>query len=184
MTREDLRGIIEGISDEALKKILDINSSDIGKAKENVEELKTRLEESTKKATELEEKVSSLSLCQCEADEMKEKVKELQKVIDEREEKEREDTLKAELNRRFEQARGDKNFVNEFTRNGIFEQFKDAISDEKNACRADSEIYGDLISGRDNIFLQDESVPKVVASTPGFLGSITESDVREIMGLS
>ncbi len=37
MTREDLRGIIEGITDEQLKKVLDINSSDIRKVKGNLE---------------------------------------------------------------------------------------------------------------------------------------------------
>ena len=37
MTRDDLRGIIEGITDEQLKQILDIHSADIGKAKSGAE---------------------------------------------------------------------------------------------------------------------------------------------------
>lgn len=33
MTREEIKKIVEGITDEQLKQILDINSADIGKAR-------------------------------------------------------------------------------------------------------------------------------------------------------
>ncbi|MBQ9736960.1 MAG: hypothetical protein IJV86_00955 [Clostridia bacterium] len=184
MTRDDLRGIVEGISEEQLKKILDINSSDIGRAKQNLEELKKQLEVANEKTAELEKANLTLGESQCEADKMKEKIEELQKVIDQKEEAEKAENLKAELSRRFELAAGGTKFINEFTRSGIFEQFKTAVFDEKNAGRADSDVYCELVSGKENLFVPAEGVPKVVASTPGFGGSITDGDVREIMGLS
>ncbi len=184
MTRDDLRGIIEGISDEQLKKILDINSSDIGKAKQGAEELKSQLEAANAEKGELEERISNLSRSQYEAEEMKTKIEELQKVIDQRTEEDSARKLEAEICRRFEAATEGTDFINEFTRNGIFEQFKSAISEEKNAGRADSDIYGELVLGKENIFVPSEGIPAVVASTSGFGGSITDGDIREIMGLS
>ena len=43
MTREDLKRIIEGITDEQLKSILDINTTDIGKAKKIMKQLNLKM---------------------------------------------------------------------------------------------------------------------------------------------
>ena len=48
MTRDDLRGIIEGITDDQLKRILDINSADIGKVKADLDKTKGDLETAKK----------------------------------------------------------------------------------------------------------------------------------------
>lgn len=183
MTRDEIRGIVEGISDEQLKKILDINSQDIGKAKAAASVLEEKLKEASANAAKMEEEISALRLSQGEADEMKIKIEELQKVIDLSAEKEAQRKSEEGLMRRFEAAAGNAEFLNEFTRAGVLEEFKAAILAEENAGRADGEIYGELVSGRDNIFAPQGGVPSVVASTMGFGGSITDSDVREIMGL-
>ena len=60
MTRDDLRGIIEGITDDQLKAILDINSSDIGKAKGNLEAVQTELENAKTKIGEYETEIGNL----------------------------------------------------------------------------------------------------------------------------
>ncbi len=44
MTREELKKIVEGVTDEQLDKILGINGADINKAKNGVDALKTELE--------------------------------------------------------------------------------------------------------------------------------------------
>ncbi len=184
MTRDEIRGIIEGISDEQLKKILDINSSDIGKAKNKSDELKSQLEAATAKVAEMEDKISALKESQREADEIKLKAKELQKIVDERLESDKEEHLKQELCRRFEAVAEGTPFVNDFTREGIFEQFKAAVADERNVGKADGEIYAALTTGKDNLFVPDGGVPAVVASTMGFGGALSDGDIREIMGLS
>ena len=60
MTRDDLRGIIEGISDEQLKAILDIHSKDIGKVKGNLDEVKAELEAANAKIGEYETEIKGL----------------------------------------------------------------------------------------------------------------------------
>lgn len=184
MTRDELRGIVEGISDEQLKKILDINSLDIGKAKKQTEELEKQLEDREIKMNEMESRIAELEKNQHEADEIRKRADELQKVVDERNEADKAELLKQEFCRRFDAVSEGAMFVNDFTRAGVFEQFKAAVLDEKNIGKADSEIYGQLIEGKENMFVPDGGLPSVVASTMGFGGSVSDSDVREIMGLA
>lgn len=184
MTREEIRGIVEGISDEQLKKILDINSSDIGKAKAEVDNLKAQLEKATEETAKFEETLANLEVSQCEAEELKKKIEELQRTIDEKENEEKEISFQKDLADRFNAVSKDAKFVNEFTRNAVFEAFGEAVVDEKNSGISDEKIYKEIISGKDNLFIPDEGIPTVVSSTMGFGGEITDSDVREIMGLS
>ena len=183
MTRDEIRGIIEGISDEQLKKILDINSHDVGKAKNLAAELQKALEAAEAESAEVKEKLSLLETVQCEADEMKNEVVRLQKVIDEAEKTQQREKAEAELEKRFNAANGGKEFVNMFTKNGVFNEFCTAAAAEENAGKSDAEIYSSLICGKENIFVPDSTVPVAVASTMGFGGVITDNDVREIMGL-
>ena len=48
MKREEIKAIVEGITDEQLKQILDINSADIGKAKGDFAALEQKIETLTK----------------------------------------------------------------------------------------------------------------------------------------
>ncbi len=183
MTRDEIRGIIEGITDEQLKKILDINSADIGKAKRGFDDLKAQLEEAQTQTARMEEELSRLGEVQCEADKVKVKMEELQKIIDEKNRAEEEKMQESALNQRFCEASRNMEFINEFTRQGILSQFKNALLDESNAGRDDGEIFDSLVGGQGNLFAPKEGIPAVVAPTMGFGGSITDADVREIMGL-
>ncbi len=183
MTREELRGIIEGISDEQLKKILDINSSDIGKAKNGADALKTALDEANARSKQMEAEIEQFKAGQCEADEMRGKIEELQKVIDQKIRAEEQQRSESALSTRFGLAAEGMDFVNDFTRRGVFEQFKNAVLDENNAGKSDREIYETLTAGKENIFVPQGGIPSAVGSTRGFGGSINDGDVREIMGL-
>ena len=184
MTREDLRGIIEGISDEQLKKILDINSTDVGKARNGAEDLKKELESANANIEGLTSEISVLKEAQCEAEEMKIKVGELQKIIDDRRIEDEKAARDAELQSRFENATNGMEFLNEFTRNGVFAQFSEALEAEENRSKSDAEIFQSLTADVGNLFVSDNGIPTVLASTTGFGADLSMGDVREIMGLS
>ena len=61
MTREKLRKIIEGITDEQLKAIPDINTTDIGKSKSDVEKIRAENETLKTDKQSLETKISKLT---------------------------------------------------------------------------------------------------------------------------
>ncbi|MBO4941679.1 MAG: hypothetical protein J6D15_05710 [Clostridia bacterium] len=182
MTREDLRGIIEGITDEQLKKILDINSSDIGKAKNDGQEMKMALDAANKKVAELEGLMEKLKNSQCEAEEMKMKIDELQKVIDERNVQSEKQKRAEEMKNRFAAVVGEAKFLNAFTEKGVFEEFSKALENPENQERSDSEIFAQLTTA-ENLFDQRAEVPHIVASTMGFGGELEKGEIREIMGL-
>ena len=183
MTREDLRGFVEGITDEQLKRILDINSSDIGKAKSEVDDLKKNLEAAQNKVSEYEGEISTLKESLGDTEKMQQKIDFLQKTIDDR--KAEDDAVAAEkaIKGRFDAACGEAEFLNDFTREGLFNEFKTALSDEKNASKSDAEIYKAITEGKDNLFMPEDGIPGVVSSTTGSGSAATDADVREIMGL-
>ncbi len=183
MTRDDLRGIVEGISEEQLKKILDINSLDIGKAKRGTEELKTELEGNALKIAEMESELDALRLGQCEAEEIKKRAEELQKIIDDRRVQDEKEAKTADIESRFAAVVGDAKFLNGYTRKGIFDSFCEAVQSDKNQGRADNEIFEEITKDSENLFAEPCDTPAVVASTMGFGGELSRGDIREIMGL-
>ena len=176
MTRDDLRGIIENITDSQLKSILDINSSDIGKAKKSVEELNTQLTAANSRIAELETSIG-------DADDMRLKIKELQNAIDDRNRIDAANKRLADAESRFSTASGDTKFINELTRKGIFAEFTEALEKDTHKGLSDAEIFTAITSGRDNLFAPDGGVPRVVSSTGFGTDSFTDNDIREIMGL-
>ncbi len=183
MTREDLRGIVEGISDEQLKKILDINSADIGKAKKGFDEVKAELETANEEGERMKTEILELREGQCEAEKMKSKIDELQKVIDDRRISDENLERQMAVEKRFNAAVGDAEFLNEYTKNGLLDKFSKALEAEENQGMSDKEIFGKLTGEETNLFVPVGGVPTVVASTSGFGGDLSLSDVREIMGL-
>ena len=183
MTRDDLRGIIEGISDEQLKKILDINSLDIGKAKRGTEELKTELEGKLAKIADMERELDTLRTSQCEAEEIKKRADELQKIIDDRRIQDEKEAKTADVESRFATVVGDAKFLNDYTKKGIFDSFCEALQNSENQGRTDREIFEEITKDTENLFAAPSDIPAVVASTMGFGGELSRGDIREIMGL-
>ena len=175
MTRDDIRGIVEGITDEQLKKILDLHSSHIGKIKSGAEELRTQLDSANSRIAELE---TSLG----EAENLRNKVNELQKSIDDRNALDADKEKQRLVEERFGNAAGNVTFINELTRQGVLSEFVSALEDSSKSHLSDAEIFTSLTEGRDNLFAPDGNIPVVVSSTP-FGRGFSDSDVREIMGL-
>ncbi len=183
MTREDLRGIVEGITDEQLKRILDINTSDIGKAKGEVENLQKELKTANDKVAEYEGEISTLKESLGDTEKMQKKIDDLQKNIDDRKAEDEAAAAEKAVKGRFDAVCSEANFLNDFTRAGVFNEFKAALSDEANASKSDAEIYKAITEGKDNLFMLKGGFPEVVSSTTGSGSTATDADVREIMGL-
>ena len=185
MTRDELRGIINGISDEQLKKILDINSADIGKAKSGKEELSADLSAAREQICGFEKEVEELQKALGEAEKTKEELSMLQKSISEKEALDLAEKQEHDIMERFGKAAGEAKFLNDFTRNGIFGEFRTALNSPDFEGKTDAEVYEAIITGRENIFAPLESgIPMVVSVSGGLSQSLDDGDIREIMGLS
>ena len=168
MTRDELREIVKGITDEQLKQILDINSADIGKAKGSFKEMQQQLEEANRKLAEGENLQEQLDVAKQRLTEYE--GKEADRALSER----------------FSAVSSEDNFINELTRQGIENEFRAALQNKDNKDKADADIYQSLVDGRDNILIPKDGIPQIVAVGPtvGGGGSATdENTVREVMGL-
>ena len=183
MTQNDVKTIFEGATSEQIKAVLDINSADIGKAKQGAEALQTELDEAKKKITDYETEIDGLKGSMGEAEKLKEKITELQKTIDERKAADKEAEREKALLQRFNAACGKSEFLNDFTKAGVLEKFKAAIADKENEGKADKEIFESITSGLDNLFVPEGGIPGVVSSSSKAGSTEIDDDVREIMGL-
>lgn len=145
MTREQVRNIISGITDEQLQQILDINSADIGKAKEPIAGLQEQLNTANNTISELEKNKGDVKKLQAEIDTYK------QEKAD-RERAEAEAAENANLMSRFEKLHGERTYTNDFTKNGVFAEFKEAVGKAENKGKSDADIFGELTKDRDGIF--------------------------------
>lgn len=143
MTREDIKKHFPEATDAQISALLDINSKDIGKHKTAAEAAQTELKTAKDTITELEKNKQDTAA--------------LQKVVDDyraADEKRQADAKaaaeRAERMTRFEKAHGeaskDRKWLNDFTRDGIFTQFENALTDDANKGKSDIDIYKTLIN--------------------------------------
>ncbi len=183
MTRDELRGIIEGITDEQLKTVLGINSKDISKAKGNLEDVKTQLEIANTKLGEYEAEIKELKDDLADSEAVKTKLEDLEKDIATRKEADEKAALENSFKERFAAVCGEVKFLNDFTKNGIFTEFKTALADDANKSKSDDDIYKAITEGKENIFIPADGIPGVMGKTGPDGNYGTDADVREIMGL-
>lgn len=180
MKRDEIKSIVEGITDEQLQKILDINNSDIEKQKSKfqpeIDNLNTQLTEAKNTITTLEANKGNTEALQAELDKYKQ-------AEADRKEAERKAAEHAAMVERFGKVKGEHTFLNDYTEAGILEQFKNAVNDKANTGKSDADIFKSLTEGQD-VFktgrepFKNPPVGKDWTPTPE-----VDAKMREAMGL-
>lgn len=182
MTREELKKIVEGITDEQLKSILDINTADIGKAKKNVEELES--ENKTLKADKenLTNQVNDLIEKSNSNTDYKSELEKLQKEIKEKDEADKKAKADAELTDAITAVFGDKKFTSDYVRNGIIADMKTEIAKPENKGKGYAEIFEGLTKDKAGIF-ENPNGPAPITPPNEKDPQITDNTARAVMGL-
>lgn len=120
MTREEIKGILPDITDEQLKSVLDINSADIGKAKRDYDTVSGQL--ATAKTT-----IKQLNDAKGDYDDIKRQLGEYQVAEQKRKNDELQAQKDAAIRSRFDKLHGERKYLNDFTQQGIFNEFKAAL---------------------------------------------------------
>lgn len=184
MKREDLKKIIPDITDEQITSILDLRSAEIGKTNHDIDDLKDQLKKKNGEIEDYKTRVSELEKASGDIESLNAKIKELQDQITAREKADNEAKAEKELSGRFNTAAGDGKFINDFTRNGIYAEFKTALDDESNKGKSDADIYAALIKDRNGIF--ENPNPLTDTGNPNGGGNPSDVDdakIRAAMGL-
>lgn len=182
MKRDELK---ELIGEEKLDEVMALYGKSVNTLKVELDGLKTQLAEleNTKGASdktlgekdktikELETKISTLDTTQKELEELKTKIAE--RELNELKAKEESNVLSE-----FNTLVGDRKFINEYTKNAVIEQFKEALKANPNK----EEVFTTLTKDKTDLF---ESPNKVeIPATGDVDANITkEAHARELMGL-
>lgn len=180
MTREELKGIIEGITDEQLKSILDIHTADIGKVKKENETLKEENTTLKNDKKTLEDKITTLTdEAKNNADVVKE-LAELKKEIKDKEDADKREKEDAELTDAITAVFRDKVFTSDYVKNGIIADMKTEIAKPENKGKGYAEIFEVLTKDKEGIFAN----PNPPAPIPGMgevdTGSITKEQFAKM----
>ncbi len=152
MTREDIKKTFEGATDEQINALLNINTSDIGKAKKDAGDLEAKLK--TAQDDLAAEKIKVGDLEKAKGD-----TAALQKVIDDykaadakRESDAKVAAARADVEARFGKALGERAFAHDYIKTGVLNDFEKALSDEVNKGKGDVEIFEALTKDKEGIF--------------------------------
>jgi len=189
MKRDEVRKIIPEITDEQLNKIMDINSTDIGKAKGDYDKVKGDLDKANEDIAKYQNKITELEEAVNGGEDFKKKFEDLKKEIeDEKAEaarKEQEAKEEAALSERFKTVVGENKWRDELTEKAIYSEFKNALKEEANKGKGDKDILEALT--KDKGYFSDPSKTAAFFSKGGTgNGGGTSADdaaVRAVMGL-
>ena len=160
MTRDFLRGL--ELDKETIETIMYEYGKLTTEAKEKTQELENKVKEYETKIGELSSKAETNTKVQEELDTLK------KQIAEEKKQKEQED-LEATLNKNVLEAIGDKEFVNERTKNAIINEVKTALQDKANVGKSAKDIFETITKDSTDIFKNKnelKDMPDIQESKP------------------
>lgn len=177
MTREQVKNAIPDITDEALKAILDIHTTDIGNIKKEIETLKA---EKTQLESQIAEKDTTISNLEKANGDVEKIQKELEsyKLADEERKKTEQDALetKAVLDAITGHLK-DKQFVNDITRDSYVSKVREALTNPENKGKSAGDILDAMTKDVDGVFKNPNSGVKI-PPVGGGAGSYTREQIK------
>lgn len=163
--REFLKGL--DLDSEMIDTIMAEYGKLVTKDKEELTNLKGEiisLKQTSKNAIELQDKYDELTK-QIEQDNANKKAKA------------EEDALTKNIN----DAIGDKKFVNDYTKNSIINEVKDALKDEANIGKSAKELFAEITDGKEGLFANPNQLVDMPSVDEAVDGTITK-DAFDKMG--
>ena len=158
--REFLKGL--ELDKETIDTIMAEHGKLITEAKEKTQELENKVKDYESKIGELSSKAETNAKVQEELDKLK------TQIAEEKKQKEQED-LEATLNKNVLEAIGDKEFVNERTKNAIINEVKTALQDKANVGKSAKDIFETITKDSTDIFKNKnelKDMPDIQESKP------------------
>lgn len=182
MKREFLKGF-EGLTDEAIDKIMAENGKDIEAEKAKNATLKS--ENDTLKADKkaLEDKITGLKESAKSADEIKNELDVLKADIKKKEDAEKAAAEDAALTEAITAVFGDKKFTSDYVKNGIIADMKTEIAKPENKGKGYTEIFESLTKDKNGIF-ENPNTPADMTGMGNVDPNASEDAMRAVMGLA
>ena len=147
MKKEELLEI--GLTEEQANKVFAMNGKDVenakGKLQKDVDTMKSQLAEAKETIATLEANKGDTAALQSELDKYKQ-------AEEERKQEEKDAAERAKILKRFNAAKGDKEFSSEYAEKGVLDAFSKAIVDPANTGKGDAELFASLTHDKEGVF--------------------------------
>lgn len=174
MKREEIKAIFPEATDEQLKSVMDLNGTDVEKAKSKVTSLENELKEKKADFEKLNTEFEALKTANASGEEWKTKY---EAIVAENEAKAKQaeaDRILAEKNadteKRFNECVGDKKFSHDAIKASYLKKFADALDSEEYKGKGDVDIFHALTKDDATAFTGVTAV-KLQGGTPQGVGS-------------
>lgn len=185
MKREEIKAIFPEATDEQLKSVMDLNGTDVEKAKSKVTTLENELKEKKADFDKLNTELEALKTANASGEEWKTKY---EAIVAENEAKAKQaeaDRILAEKNadteKRFNECVGDKKFSHDAIKASYLKKFADALDSEEYKGKGDAEIFHALTKDDATAFTGVQAV-KLAGGKPQIVGK-TYNTKDEIMAI-
>lgn len=191
MNRADLEKL--GLEKDVIDKVMALHGTDIESKKTKISDLENKLKEKDETIKKHEEQITKLGDDLKASEGNVDKIKDLEKQIDDfkvAEQKRKDDEEKAQADKvltdNILEVFGDKQFVNDFTKNSIISQIKADLQKDENKGKGIKDIFESITKDAEDIFKNPQHEELNIPGTNGSNQTSTEEDarIREIMGLS
>lgn len=156
--REFLKGL--DLDGELIDTIMAEYGKLVTKDKEDLQTLKSQikdLKESSKGAEELQKKYDELT-------------KQIEEENAQKKAKEEDDILTKNIN----EVIGEKHFVNDYTKNSIISEIKNALKDEQNKGKSAKDLFEQITKGKEGLFTSPNQVLDMPSVSENVSGAITK----------
>ena len=161
MTREQVAQIIgDSVTEDMINAILNANSADIGRAKQGADALNQTIADLTAQLETARATIATLEGNAANAEAISAELEKYRTAERERTEAE------TQMRSRFDAVTAETKFVNELTRDGIFAQFRKAITDTVNAGKGDAAVLADLINGKTDLLVNPNPAVNIPGAAP------------------
>lgn len=179
MKREEVRELIPDISDEVLGKLLDINSRDIGKAKGDADKYKDEIASLKQQIADKDTAIAEMEKAKGDAEKIQAELDKYKQAEADRQAAEKAAEEDRILTEAVTTAIGDKEFVNDMTKNGYIAEVKKALADPANKGKGAAEIFESLTKDVEGIFKNPQQTKVTVPSAgSGGNNGLTTDEIR------
>lgn len=185
MKREEVRELIPDISEDVLGKLLDMNSRDIGKAKGDSDKYKDEIASLKQQIADKDTAIAEMEKAKGDAEKIQAELDKYKQAEEDRKAAEKAAEEDRILTEAVTSAIGDKEFVNDMTKNGYIAEVKKALADPANKGKGAAEIFESLTKDVEGIFKNPQQTKVTVPSANGgsLFSDSEEAMMRQAMGL-
>lgn len=172
--REFLKGL--DLDKETIDKIMAEYGKGIQSMKEEIEELKGKETTYLENEKGYKEKIEELSNMSNDSQKIQEELETLKNQIAEKEANEKAKREDEMLTRNIIDAFGDKQFINEYTKNAIINDIKSALKDSNNGGKSAKDLFEEITNNKSDIFAN----PNQIQDMPGMGDSEEDTNKKEM----